>query len=88
MGCVAATWVVCHRGYRLWVMWVMSFVVWGGLVTMVRWWHAHVGYGVGYGFWWAFGGGSGVWCGGNYGGGVEKRKIWWFGFEFWFGYWV
>ena len=33
-----------------------------------------------------FGGGSGVWCGGNCGGGVEQRKIWWFGFWVLFGF--
>ena len=35
-----------------------------------------------------FGGGSGVWCGGSCGGGMEKRKIWWFGFCVLFRYWV
>lgn len=32
--------------------------------------------------WWCRRGGSSVWCGGSYGGGVEERKI------RWFGYWV
>ena len=35
-----------------------------------------------------FGGGFGFWCGGSCGGGMEKRKIWWFGFWVLLRYWV
>ena len=58
MGCLAATWVVRHGGYRLWVIWVVSFMVWvvarlwGGLMMVAWWWLGHVRFGVGYGFWW------------------------------------
>ena len=49
-------------------------------------------FGVGYGFWWVFVGGFGVWCGVSYCGGVEERKTWWLEFwvllEFWIGYLV
>ena len=55
VGCLAVTWVVRHGGYRLWVTWVVSFVVrvvarlWGGLMMVARWWCGHVRFGVGYG---------------------------------------
>ena len=55
MGCLAVTWVVRHGGYRLWVTWVVSFVVWvvarlwGGLMMVARWWCGHVRFDVGYG---------------------------------------